>query len=204
MKGLKSLADKKKKVYAIKEGRVTGIVKTWDECQASVKGYSGAVYKSFTDEKEAIQWLNNKGEISSDDESEFMDVYTDGSFVNGQYSWAYVFVQGDQIVCEDKGLGKNTDAASMRNVAGELAAVLYAVRQAVKMGVKIRIHHDYAGIAFWVTGEWKAQNEYTKKYVELMNQYKGNFTFKKVAAHTGYKFNEYVDQRAKEALGIEK
>ena len=197
----------KQKYYAVKQGRKTGIISTWAECEAAVKGYPGAVYKSFTTRQDADDWLNNTHTLSSggqEENSEYVDVYTDGSFVNGAYSWAYVFVKGDEILCEEHGVGKNTEAAAMRNVAGELAAVLYAVKKAKEMGVKICIHHDYAGIAHWVTGEWKAQNEFTQKYVELMNQYKGGFSFKKVAAHTGNKYNEYVDQRAKEALGISK
>ena len=32
------------KYYAVKKGLKTGIFRTWDECKASVNGYSGAVY----------------------------------------------------------------------------------------------------------------------------------------------------------------
>ena len=37
------------KYYAVKNGRQTGIFESWAECEEQVKGFSGAVYKSFKD-----------------------------------------------------------------------------------------------------------------------------------------------------------
>ncbi|WP_257152394.1 RNase H1/viroplasmin domain-containing protein, partial [Bacillus thuringiensis] len=37
----------KKKVYAVRKGRKTGIFYSWKECETHVKGYSGAQYRSF-------------------------------------------------------------------------------------------------------------------------------------------------------------
>ena len=45
------------KIYAIKKGKKTGIFYSWPECQANILGYSGAEYKSFTNEKDAIAYL---------------------------------------------------------------------------------------------------------------------------------------------------
>lgn len=197
------MGTKKQKFYAVRVGREEGVFTSWAECQKAITGFSGAIYKSFDNETTAIEWFNGMNRSMEDDS--FMadyDVYTDGSFVNGQYSWAYAFVKNDTVIYEDSDSGKNPAAATMRNVAGEIAAVLYAVRHAVQLGVKIRIYHDYAGIAHWVTGEWKAKNEFTQMYQKLMNEHKGVYVFEKVKAHTGNKFNEYVDQKAKKALGI--
>ncbi len=204
------MGNEKAKYYAVKEGRHPGIYRTWAACKDEVHGFPGAVYKSFKEEEEAKAWLAGNKAVQPGEEqkpgderdSDYVDVYTDGSYVNGQYAWAYAFVQDNRVIWEDNGVGKNQEAASMRNVAGELAAVIYAVRKAVEMGVKIRIHHDYAGVAFWVTKDWKAQNEYTRKYSEWMEKYQGIYTFEKVTAHSGNQFNDYVDKKAKEALGI--
>lgn len=38
----------KKKIYAVRKGRVQGIYRTWVETEQQVKGYSGAEYRSFT------------------------------------------------------------------------------------------------------------------------------------------------------------
>jgi len=203
---------KKPKYYAIRVGRKTGIVRTWEACQKAIIGYSGAVYKSFTEEQAALDWFNEKDptfvvegkQVEAQDLDQFIeyDVYTDGSYSQGNYSWAYVFVKDDQIVCEDNDIGKNPGAVIMRNVAGEIAAVLYAVKRAAQMNARIRIHHDYAGIAFWVTGEWRTKNEFTELYVKLMKQHEGLYIFEKVQAHSGNKYNDHVDKLAKEALGI--
>ncbi|MPN00806.1 hypothetical protein SDC9_148004 [bioreactor metagenome] len=194
---------KKTKYYAVKAGRETGLFTTWAACKKSIHGFSGAVYKSFESESAAQDWLNDKRSgLRENTLPTSYEVYTDGSYYNGQYSWAYAFVKDDEVVYEDSNTGTSPEAAKMRNVAGEIAAALYAVKRAAELGVTIRIYHDYAGIAFWVTGEWRAKNEFTQKYAKLMNEYRGVYVFEKVKAHTGNKFNEYVDKKAKAALGI--
>ena len=47
----------KKKYYAVKKGKVSGIFETWDACKSSVDGYPGAEYKSFASEEEARCYL---------------------------------------------------------------------------------------------------------------------------------------------------
>lgn len=197
------MASNKPKFYAVKVGREQGIFTSWNDCEKAIRGFSGAVYKKFDSESAALEWLNDNGSTLRDTSvARDYEVYTDGSYINGQYSWAYAFVKDDTVIYEDSNVGKNLEAAVMRNVAGEIAAVLHAVKRAAELGVTIRIYHDYAGIAFWVTGEWKAKNEFTQEYTKLMKKYKGIYVFEKVKAHTGNKFNEYVDQKAKASLGI--
>ena len=53
------------KVYAVKVGVTPGIYQTWDECQANVKGYPNAQYKSFTDMTEATKYLGSQEEAES-------------------------------------------------------------------------------------------------------------------------------------------
>ncbi|TFK41995.1 ribonuclease H-like domain-containing protein [Crucibulum laeve] len=43
--------------YAVKVGRQTGIFRTWDDCQAQIKGYPNAKYKKFPNAAEAEQFL---------------------------------------------------------------------------------------------------------------------------------------------------
>lgn len=38
----------KKKYYAVVSGRTTGIFNNWEDCNNSIKGFSGATYKSFS------------------------------------------------------------------------------------------------------------------------------------------------------------
>ena len=37
----------KKKVYAVRNGRKTGLFMSWDDCKKQVDAYPGARYKSF-------------------------------------------------------------------------------------------------------------------------------------------------------------
>lgn len=46
-----------KKIYAVRQGRQTGIFNTWADCEAQVKGYASASYKGFPDAGEAMAWL---------------------------------------------------------------------------------------------------------------------------------------------------
>lgn len=53
------------KYYAVAKGRKTGIYTTWGECETQVKGFSGAVYKSFATETEAKRFMSGNKFLSS-------------------------------------------------------------------------------------------------------------------------------------------
>ena len=57
----------KKYFYAVKEGRRTGVFNNWNDCQAQVKGYSGASCKKFSTLAEAKSFAAhaNKNQPSS-------------------------------------------------------------------------------------------------------------------------------------------
>lgn len=205
----------KKNYYVVKEGSKVGLFNNWQECLASVKGYKGAVYKGFETKVEALEWFNGSVRVSTDLSGSIKvngpldsigpidyEVYTDGSFCKGKYSYGYAFIKDGEVVFESNGVGEDLEAASMRNVAGELAAVQHAVEKAKTLDVRIRIYHDYSGISLWVTGDWQAKNKFTQAYVAFMRAHHGLYEFKKVTGHSGDRFNDYVDRLAKEALGI--
>jgi len=203
----------KKNYYIVKKGHKTGIFNNWAECQASVKWYKGAVFKGFETKAEALEWLNGGDDTTSQRDSGYenrakttvdvdFDVYTDGSYSNGRYSYGYAFVKDGEVIHENNGVGEDLEAASMRNVAGEIAAVRHAVEKAKSLNVRIRIYHDYSGISHWVTGDWQAKNKFTQAYVAFMRAHHGLYEFSKVTGHSGDRFNDYVDLLAKQALGI--
>lgn len=47
-----------KKIYAVKQGKQTGLFYNWNECKKSIDGYPGAEYKGFYTEEEAKDYLN--------------------------------------------------------------------------------------------------------------------------------------------------
>lgn len=135
-----------------------------------------------------------------------VNAFVDGSFdeKSSRYGWAFVIVDGNgNIVVKENGVGTNADAATTRNVAGELSAAMRAAHWAAKNGVAIRLHHDYLGVAAWVIGSWKAKNPITQAYREFMDKYykKGVIEFVHVKGHSGIIGNELADKLAREALG---
>jgi len=217
----------KQKYYAVKKGKKPGIYRSWAECSLQVQGFSGAVYKSFSTEAEAKQFINSVNETEKgkkvnptdivtekkEERTDFADLkegeavaYVDGSFEKSFNKYSYgcvILYQGTQV--ELSGFGEEKNQLSMHNVAGEILGSMQAIRWAIEHGVKrIFIYHDYEGIARWADGDWKANKEGTKAYQKFIKESreKIEIRFIKVAAHTGVEFNERADQLAKAALGI--
>ena len=87
-----------KKYYAVKNGRNTGIFRSWEECRKSIDAFSGAVYKSFKTLAEANDYLNQnvefheKKEVYEIDNSEEAKAYVDGSYDDATKSFYYGIV----------------------------------------------------------------------------------------------------------------
>ncbi|NLY77871.1 MAG: reverse transcriptase-like protein [Tissierellia bacterium] len=196
--------------YAVKVGRKVGIYNTWSECEAQVKGYSGAVYKKFTTHKEALKFIGEEREpvadvnISSLKDRE-MVAYVDGSFDqdSGYYSYGVIiFTEDGKYEISHK--EKDEDMKDMRNVAGEIRGAMVAMEEALKRGKNILyLYYDYMGIEKWASGEWKTNKYGTKMYKEYYDSIRDRLqvVFKKVTAHSGNEYNEKADSLAKKALG---
>ena len=197
---------KASKFYAVREGREPGVYLSWVQCEAQVKGYPNAAFKSFATREEAEAYVRGefggrKEELTQLPEDGVLDIYVDGSYRNGRYSWGYAVYEAGRMIHADKGVGLDQEAASIRNVAGELAATVEAVSWAEKNGfAPVRIHHDYSGISAWAEGSWQAKNKFTQAYAAFMRGKLGQVRFVKVAGHTGVEGNEMADKLAKAAL----
>ncbi|MBR5721591.1 MAG: ribonuclease H family protein [Clostridia bacterium] len=205
----------KKKYYAVKTGRETGIFLTWDECRNATDGYSGAEYKCFSAKAEAQKYLKGAETVKEDATADpmffakdgILTAFVDGSFdsESGMYGFGCVIINPDGTVTEKNGAGINEEARAARNVAGELLGTMTAAAYAIKNGFKkLRVYHDYTGIAKWYNGEWKAESFAAREYIGFMNKTRSHveIEFVKVDAHTGVYFNERADMLAKEALGL--
>lgn len=51
--------------YAVRKGRTPGIYPTWEECEAQVKNFHGAVYKKLTTETEALAFMTTESHLSA-------------------------------------------------------------------------------------------------------------------------------------------
>ena len=46
--------------YAVAKGKTIGIFSTWNECQDQIKGFKGAIFKKFSSQIEAEQFITEK------------------------------------------------------------------------------------------------------------------------------------------------
>lgn len=212
----KKMANKKKKFYAVKAGRKTGIFESWDECKVQIQGYSSAIYKSFLTLDEAKSYLaDDQNEIKKSEYETEEDLiaslgedevvaYVDGSFSLENKAFSYGLVVFTKKGKETfNGLSRNEEMINYRNVAGEVYASVEAIKYSIKNSYKkLRIYHDYMGIRCWALGEWKRNNHLTQSYFDYFRSVQGKVKvdFIKVEAHTGNVFNEEADSLAKEAI----
>lgn len=204
------------KYYAVYRGKsgAPKIFTSWDECKKEVIGFKGAIYKSFTNEKDAISFiaLNSEGKTNEKcNESEECEkglfIYVDGSFAvdKGNYSYGLVAVNDGEVIYKDKGQGDDKEAIPLRNVSGEVLGAKMAVEFAIEKGFnEVTIAYDYQGVESWALGTWKRNNKVTDEYNQFMqNKMKLiKVKFKKIKGHSGNKYNDLADKLAKEALGI--
>lgn len=199
-----------KKFYAVKVGRNTGIFETWSDCEKQVKGFSGAIYKSFTSKDEAKIFLDetnniliNQHENSNDTK---LSVYVDGSYSKSQKRSGYgcVFVENEKIIHK---ISKEVKVEEdLWNVSAEIEGVLGAVEWSIQNGYKnLTIYHDYIGLSHWMDGTWKAKKNTTRQYVDKMNKLSANIKLKfiKVKAHSNDLLNDLADELAKQAISYD-
>lgn len=200
----------KKKFYGIKKGKdgARGIFEqSWEEVSEKVVGVQGAIYKSFSTEEEAINWLYDIEENVHIDNNTLI-AYVDGSSsaTIEEYGSGVVLIFPNEEIEEISFCGNNEEAKSMKNVAGELSASMRAMLEAKKRGfANLIIYHDYEGVARWITGDWDAKKPMTKKYKEWYEKSikgKVNVSFEWVKGHNNNRYNERADILAKQSIGL--
>ena len=216
----------KKKFYAVRVGKAPGIYQTWGQAEEQVKGFSGAEYKSFSTEEEAIKYLsfeetkespNLSDEVSDINLKIELEIkklqdrevvaFVDGSHsldADGRekYSFGVLLITNES---ENSLYKAFVDKANMesRNIAGEIEGVKQAILWAIEnKKQKIKIFYDYAGIEKWATKEWSAKAKISQEYSKFFDEKSKliNVEFEHVKAHSGIVYNEKADELAKRAL----
>ena len=131
--------------YAVAKGRTPGIFLTWPECQESVKGFSGAVYKKFDKRGDAEVFIQGASEVGHKDDI-VVDyyVYTDGACSNNGKEGASAgigvyFGEGDP-----RNISRRVEGKQTNNVA-ELMAILAAFEVISKDTVAFGVKDDLIG-----------------------------------------------------------
>ncbi len=128
-------------------------------------------------------------------------VYVDGSFKNEKAQWAFIVIENETVIYQERGQLEG-EINEMRQIGGELKAVIQAICYARRVQRPAIIHFDYNGIEKWVADlfggkPWQTHKEWTAKYRDFVmknGQYVHSFV--KVKGHSGDKWNEEVDKIA--------
>ena len=199
-----------KKYYGVRYGDGGAeVFSDWEACKVKIKGEKGVSYKGFLTEKEAHDFASGStpSPAKIDIDARYA-IYVDGSFKDDIYSYGFVLVdlKTDKPLVERRGRGVDKEAAALRNVSGEMKGAMEAVKCAISLGiVEITLCYDYLGIEKWAKGEWKRNNELTKKYYKYMKSKEDRIKvyFHKVKGHSGNKWNDLADTLAKEGLNLQ-
>lgn len=216
----------KQKFYAVRVGKIPGVYRTWSQAEEQVKGFSGAEYKSFSTEEEAVKYISlEKAQQSDELNDEVLDMnkkieseienLQDGeviAFVDGshsldadgkeKYSFGVVLLTNESENSLYKAFVES-DKMESRNIAGEIEGVKQAVLWAIdSKKQKIKIFYDYEGIEKWAKKEWKAKAQISKEYIKFVDDKSKliDIEFEHVKAHSGIVYNERADELAKRAL----
>ncbi|GEP19411.1 ribonuclease H family protein [Pediococcus argentinicus] len=178
----------KKKFYAVRKGKQTGLFNTWDETKAQVDGFSGAQYKSFGTKAEAENWLTEttasstpKSTPTSTNESLVQTVlYTDGGSrntgnVRGGHvrgtdlaAWAFLLQGHNQKISGSDG---EKGATNNRMEIMALLEGLKAIRDHFSVDEPVLVVSDSKYVLdainqHWLRG-WK-RNQWRKKNGEVV------------------------------------
>ncbi len=201
----------KKKYYAVRNGRTTGILLSWDDCKRSITGFKNAQYKGFVTLEEAKEYLNQAAPTPITDLKNIPEntavAYVDGSYnvKTKKFGFGAVIFHDGKARTFSRGYN-DAELAEMRNVAGEIMGSMFAMHYCREHNIgNLQIFYDYEGIAKWCKGEWKVNKPGTIAYRDYYNSMKNyvNVEFVKVKGHSGNKYNDMADVLAKKSVGIE-
>lgn len=200
-----------KKYYAVRKGRETGIFYTWPSCEAQIKGFSGAEYKSFKSMEDAQRYLDDSEKKATsvlyEEEQFYPCAYVDGSYdaLSKRFSYGAVILLDANEELHFSEAFEDEALAVMRNVAGEIKGSEFAISYALSHAwSEIAIYYDYNGIEKWATGEWKRNLPATQAYFAFCQHAFEDIKvhFIKVKGHSGNNYNDLADSLARRALNL--
>lgn len=192
-----------KRHYAIKyrSGKARIYHAEWKEIEGKILGKKGAVYKGFSNQDDAKEWLFKATVPFRDKNTPYSPgvfyVFVDGSYssIKKSAGWGFVVIKDGKKVDEGWGVVRNlSEHSSSRNIVGELTAATKAMEWVNMHDLKnVVIVADYSGIANWALGYWKASTEVAMKYLKDIGGWLHRVTFEKVNGHSEIEWNEYAD-----------
>ena len=167
----------KKKYYVVWNGLNPGIYRSWDDCQAQIKGVKGAVYKSFDSKEEAerayaspaYSYMKKKGDTPTftldtlppvvERYALAVDAACSGNPGPMEYRGVYLG-DGKEIFHFGPVHGTNN--------IGEFLAIVHALAMLDKQGLRMTIYSDSRTAISWVRKKCcKTQLERTEETEQL-------------------------------------
>ncbi len=157
-----------KKYYAVFKGRETGIFTSWAECEEQIKGFRGALYKSFKTrgEAEAALGLTNQVSLFSVEQRDvklweakekivpaselIMDsVCVDASCIGnpGVVEYRGIYTATREVMFHKRPMSNGTS-----NI-GEFLAIVHALAYLNNQGSNIPIYSDSETAIIWVSNK---------------------------------------------------
>ena len=159
------MATTKQKYYVVWHGLEPGIYTTWPECQRQVKGFEGAVYKSFATRQEAEEAYRSpasdyvRPRRTAQPKTEVPGQGTAADCVPPTYeAWAVdAACSGNPGPMEYRGVCLRTGREVFRfgpaygtNNIGEFLAIVHALALIGKSGERLTIYSDSRNALAWV------------------------------------------------------
>ena len=195
------------KYYAVVVGRQPGVYTNWPEAEKQVKGFPGAIFKSFPNEQQATAFISNSRTSqaapgTAPQTAPLPDktlIYTDGGYGDGKAGFGVVMIASNGEKYTAYGAVPNTitqgsDVAELYAIYVALSliktdALLYSDSRYAVDTLSTRIHD-------WVTNGWQgAANQQLLTGIYGLMQGR-TIQFQYVPAHSGYLYNEETDNLA--------
>ncbi len=149
------------KFYAVRAGRVPGVYAAWPDAERQVRGFPGAVYKSFPTHADAARWVAADETPSAAPAAPdaapagALLVYTDGSHIKGtprRGIGAYCAHAGREFRLSRDMSHLPADASNPTLEVLAAAAVLPHLARARAHAV---VCADYVGVVRYINGDWR-------------------------------------------------
>jgi len=144
--------------------------------------------------------LPGKAEVKRQNDY-FINIYVDGSYINRSIGYGGIILIGSEPVYEFSGKLTDEKLLSMRQVAGEIYAVIHALEWLESnygnRKLRIKFFYDYEGLEKWANGDWKTNNLLTFKYKDIMFNLPHEIQWIKIKSHSNDFYNDKADSLAK-------
>ncbi len=152
----------KKKYYVVWKGRKTGIFTTWAECEAQVKGFTGARFKSFPSKEEAEEAFATGASTTAKTKTNTATKRKNNIDINEEVDWDSISVdvgcRGNPGIVEYKGVDTKTGEILFyhdeihigTNNMGEFLAIVHGLAYLKQQDSAKTIYSDSMTAIKWV------------------------------------------------------